>query len=455
MPSFRDVQFRHARRFACVIHDLQSLYQTGGQSIELSLSEYSAVRPQLEAGQFWAAKNATIDDGAAELCIEYSSALVPGDASVALLGVRVTPSQRMTWLRAGESAAARLGDWWAATWHLYQIGVVHIELSEYEDGVECLERAMAVFRNRGERHAEGCVLSALGSAHRSFGNPATALECYEAALALFRESESTDDETSMLSLLGSLYANLQLFDRAEESYAAALAPSRHAGRSGTEVSVHIARARNFIAMGKMAQAREALERAADILRKIDQCRHGTLYTNDYVSLGSAYLMLDPQAGLSYLELELERFRAIENRMGEAYTLLLIGLGNAIQEAYSEAVRLSNEALAAFRSIEDSLGQGLSLIQIGNANQSQGNLQGSIQAYSCGLEVFRSARNERYMGDCLWRRSSVLAKRGELAQAVADATAALELFDSIAHPKAAIVRKQLDRWAMGVESDDNR
>ena len=65
MPSLREAQSRHAQYYWDMLRQANEFYQQGGESITHGLSLFDLERPNIEAGQTWAAGHSTEDGSAA------------------------------------------------------------------------------------------------------------------------------------------------------------------------------------------------------------------------------------------------------------------------------------------------------------------------------------------------------------------------------------------------------
>jgi len=156
---------RHAIHYMEILTAAENLYRQGDESITQGLALFDLEWENVQAGQTWAAVCAAKDDTALVMC-----ALYPGQAPL-LLGIRQYPRQRLSWLKHALTAVqlwrSRLSH------HLFlntqvdtkiigtvlgNLGSAYIALGEPRQAIEACEQGLAILRELGDRHGEGCML---------------------------------------------------------------------------------------------------------------------------------------------------------------------------------------------------------------------------------------------------------------------------------------------------------
>jgi tetratricopeptide (TPR) repeat protein len=147
---------------------------------------------------------------------------------------------------------------------LHNIGYCDIELGRFEDADRQLQRALAMFRERGHARGETMVLASLGILARRRGDLAQAEAFGRASLALAERignalaiADTLDDLGQVLEQRGALDEAVALFDRA-------LAMARTLGQAHLQCFVLLHRARDGTARrGEAACDRGRCGRIAD------------------------------------------------------------------------------------------------------------------------------------------------------------------------------------------------
>jgi DNA-binding SARP family transcriptional activator/tetratricopeptide (TPR) repeat protein len=204
--------------------------------------------------------------------------------------------------RVGRAAAIRAGNRWAEGWILNALACAHGDLRQFDEEHGCLQRALVIVqeigdrkgevattnnlgeaslrlnrvsdaldylsssldiaRDIGERYGESVTLGSLGDVYRRIGRAAEALDCYKQALTLARETGDLRIEGLSLNNLANAYHLTGQLDEATGCYEQALAVRQRAGdRQGEAESL-----RDF---GDFLQRGGQAKRA-------HQCWHGAL-----------------------------------------------------------------------------------------------------------------------------------------------------------------------------------
>ena len=163
---------------------------------------------------------------------------------------------------------------------LNNLGHVYAAMGQYDRSLECYQRALAIFREIKARRLEAEQLRGLGWVYLNLGQYDRALEYNQQALAIIREARDCFIEGALLSNLAWLHFRMDQYDRAREYYHQALAshrtlciqpfnrPFEFKNRSAEAIDLN-GLGCIYKAMGQHDQAREYLQQALDLNRKIE------------------------------------------------------------------------------------------------------------------------------------------------------------------------------------------
>ncbi|SHM88341.1 AfsR/SARP family transcriptional regulator [Cryptosporangium aurantiacum] len=163
--------------------------------------------------------------------------------------------------RCALDAAERTGDRAGAAAALAQLGVVFWQLGRYPDGIDHLERALALFRELGDRVGEARTVGNLGVIYQQTGSYADAERHHTAALALFRKLGDRVGQANTETNLGDILMRLGRDEEAIGLLSEALEQFRELGHHGGEATaltnlgeVHLSLNRPGEAAGYLRQA---------------------------------------------------------------------------------------------------------------------------------------------------------------------------------------------------------
>jgi tetratricopeptide (TPR) repeat protein len=199
-PAERDeAGRRHAAHFLNVLARAEGLYRPGGESALRGLALFDRERPNLQAGQAWAAAQAPADAGAASLSSDYPS------AGAQVLDLRLSPRERVAWLEAGLAAARHVGNRRRESIYLSNLASACLNADDPRQAIEYYEQGLSLDRELGDRGGEGNTLSGLGIAYANLGDSERAIEYFEQHLHIAREIGDRRGEDNVLGNLGNVH----------------------------------------------------------------------------------------------------------------------------------------------------------------------------------------------------------------------------------------------------------
>jgi tetratricopeptide (TPR) repeat protein len=199
----------------------------------------------------------------------------------------------------GKQATALLG-----------IGEAHIKLGEIEKAITPLTQAIPIFRDMTDKSGEIDAISLLNSAYKLLNRHEETLPHYARLLDIFRELGNKADEARTLTNWGISLVMLRRYDQATPMLAQAMQQS--------------------LALNETVLVAIAMRHLAIV----------SLEQGDFVP---AIAMLEPLLPL---------YRQLENRLGEAKTIEMLGLCHASLEQFDEAESYFKQAITAFEVAKD-------------------------------------------------------------------------------------------------------
>jgi len=261
----RTVRIRHARHFMDVMAAADELYLAGNEKILQGLRLFDGEWDHIRAAQAWFAREVG-DTEIADLAMQFP------DAAAYCLDLRLSPKQKIDWLRNAMEAARTIKNRQYEAIHLGNLGVAYAILGEVRKAIELYEQKLVIDREIGNRRGEGDTLGNLGLAHAALGEARKAIELYEQALLIDREIGDRRGEGADLGNLGGAYYSLGETRKAVEFYEQALLIACEIGDRRSE-GVHLGSLGNVYAdLGETRKAIEFYEQRLAIAREIGDRR---------------------------------------------------------------------------------------------------------------------------------------------------------------------------------------
>jgi tetratricopeptide (TPR) repeat protein len=470
-------KLRHAEHYIGVLALANETFMQGKESTLKGLQLFDQEWANILAGQSWAKENLEGNSSAIELCKSYPS------AGAYVLDLRLSPLDRISWLKAalmacrlsndktmegghlgnlglaysdlGETRKAiefyeqalviarEVKDRGGEETHLGNLGNAYLYLAETRKAIEFFEQALVIAREIKDRRGEGAHLGNLGNACLHLGETGKAIEFYEQALVIAREIKDRRGEGANLGNLGDAYLHLGETRKAIEFYEQALVIAQEIkdrlGEGGHLGNLGLA----YTVLGETRKAIEFYELALVIAREIKD-RRGEGAHLGY--LGLAYYHLgEPRKAIEFYEKSLAILREIEDKRGEGSHLGNMGNAYNLLGEPRKAIEFYEKSLAILREIEDKRGEGSHLGNMGNAYNLLGEPRKAIEFYEQALAISREIGDLRGEGNQLFNMSLSLQNLGQQEKAISLARSALAIFEQIESPHAETVRQKLAEW----------
>lgn len=257
--------------------------------------------------------------------------------------------------RSSVAIARRIGDLRAQATGSMLLNRCEIASGRLDKARECLYEALEASRAVGDQLSEGSALGQLGAALMDAGDLSAARSCSEQALRIFREVGNRQGQANVFVDLGEIYRKTGQFALAAEAHLEALRLLEEVSR-GSHLNVQ-----------RIALAHLAL---------------------DWVEGGR------PDTAVEYVTKSLAICREVNDPLGIANTLLILGRARHAQGATTQAAGLLAESHELFAELADP--QGLAYVCT-----ALGELEMETRAPTIALARFRQAQEHlRGVGACL-------------------------------------------------------
>lgn len=259
--SVGEAERRHAEYHAGVARDLRDLHLKGGQGVIESLRAWDEQCEDLQTAFAWAYNHATESRENAQICADLA------DGCWYFYEIRYTMLARIVLAQGGVKAAQFLGDETQLCLHLRRLGFLsaHIAPAQAEP---LLQHALMLAKKLGDGRAEGIVEGYRGLAFQFAGNLEDALKAFESSLAMARERDDGRQLGIALGRLGYLHTCRKDLDLALKYYKEAIEVEERIGDYPGLIFDHTNAARACNLMGRMDDALNHLEVAADTAQRI-------------------------------------------------------------------------------------------------------------------------------------------------------------------------------------------
>jgi tetratricopeptide (TPR) repeat protein len=301
---------------------------------------------------------------------------------------------------AVHTAAARAAEGPQRAGVLANLGRVHWWLGDHEQARGCFERALAEYREHGDREGEARVLARLGLVHERLGDYTVALDHLHQALDLHRDTGDRHGEAAQLVNIGGL----------------------HRRRGGYEA------------------AAEHQRRAAALFADLgDRRLEGYALGN----LGAVEILLDrPAEALEHLQAALAHCHASGDRGGQGSALGTIGALYRRQRRYPQALDHLHRALAISREIGERSLEMETLNTLGETLHDMAEYAAALDQHQAALALTERAGDRFEQARALDGVAKALAETGDTAEARCLWRQALSIYKALGVPEAALVRQRL-------------
>ncbi len=277
-----------------------------------------------------------------------------------------------------------LGDRFNAATTRNNICISYLKQGQLRAGLDCYQPLLNDLNNGEEPQLFANVLTNVGWANDTLGEPVAAFEAYRRALELGRETDDLLGTARTLNNLGLLHRKTGDFEEALASY----------------------------------------ERSLDLFQGLQDLRWQGLVLNN---IGHTYALLgEPQRALIFFEQALGLLRRIGDRRFEVWTLTNIGAANRSLGEIQSALGSHRSALALSQEIGDPRLEATTLTTLGWVELERGNHRQALDLGTRAIEIVGDSQAPATEANALHLIGRALRLEGDARGAVAKLKAALSL-----------------------------
>ncbi|MGA7989864.1 MAG: CHAT domain-containing protein [Thermoanaerobaculia bacterium] len=281
---------------------------------------------------------------------------------------------------------------------------------DHRPALERAEQALALWRAEDDRYGEAAALDQVGSSLSDLGDEKRALGYFEQALALRRADGNFLGQAETLNNIAVARGSLGQFPEAIALYTEALDLARAAGGEANEAIYLKNRASNRVVLGETDRALADFRSALTFFRATGNRREQGITQYE---IGNVLLTKgEATAALRQYGRARTVLRKVGDKSFEAFTLNMMGLAHLVSHAPRSALADFQLALELFRSTQDRRGAAMVLGNIGRAHLDMGETAEGLKLLREALPLVRAtesgsleavaladlARGERAQGD---------------------------------------------------------
>jgi tetratricopeptide (TPR) repeat protein len=247
-------------------------------------------------------------------------------------------------------------------------------LGEFDPAILNFERALALFKELGDKHREAYTLEQIGLVYALRGETDDALTSYADALALRRQIDSSDLKNqqqiaAIFDLKGRVYAQLNDFDRAATKYQKALVIARK-----TQYYQFVALTLNDIGVLKLKQNQPLSAKSYHLQALSELQRHGA----EAKAVGETRTLLaDAQTALGIYDAAsqnyhrgLELQKGAKDTIGQAQTYFSLGMFEVARKEGPQAIKFFALAAKFYGTSTSPIGESNAWFQMAKALDAQ-------------------------------------------------------------------------------------
>jgi CHAT domain-containing protein/Tfp pilus assembly protein PilF len=316
---------------------------------------------------------------------------------------------------------------------LFTEGMQQAEKKDYQAALIAYQKALAIYREIGDRENEGDVLRFMGEAYFYQDNYPQALEFYRQALEVHQKVPNYKRGIGNdLNNLGMIYQAQSKYGEALKFYQQSLDIRRETSdREGEGQSLN-----NFgviyLAQGRYPDALKVYEEARQIFTNLGKKKEEAIAL-DNIGVVLTELGQYGRARENYYDRALKIRKAIDDRSGVGTSLQNIGfsytqqamtlpkatldLAKTRRQNYAKARKLYNQALVIFQNIRDREGEALTLNNLGFVQTHLGEHPQALKSLEQALAIFKELGDRDNEGDTLDTIGTVYKNQYQYEQAL--------------------------------------
>ena len=257
-------------------------------------------------------------------------------------------------------------------------------LGQYREAKECLEEALSISKEIGDKNREAISYGNLGNVYHSVREYTTAKEYYEKALAISKEIGNKMGEACCYGNVGNVFRSVGEYQKAKEYYEKALAIRKRIGDRKGVGDDYGNLGVMYQLVGQYQKAKEYQEEALAISREIGDKKGEAA---SCINLATVLRLIgEHQKGKEQYEKALTIQNEISDKMGEACCYGNIGNVFLSVGDYQKAKEHYDNALAMKKEIGDRKGEAHGYENLGTVFQSLGDYEKAREYYEKALVI---------------------------------------------------------------------
>jgi tetratricopeptide (TPR) repeat protein len=231
---------------------------------------------------------------------------------------------------------------------LIKIGIVHKDVSRYDEAMANYRKALKIYENLDYKEGIAVAFNNLGIVYDDLGHYAKALDYFLKSLKIREELGDTGQLAAVFTNIGTIYWRIKDYDRALEYFNKTLAIDQATGnKSDISGSLHnIAMVHH--SLGHHGKALEYYQKSLHLKEEIG-AKRGTAYT--LINIGTVYYSTDRcRQALTYFFKALKPMEELEDQNGLAGTLGNIGAAYIKLQRYDDALPYLERCIKTARAI---------------------------------------------------------------------------------------------------------
>ena len=310
------------------------------------------------------------------------------DAGAYILLLRLTPQNRIEWLRSALVASEILENDLTTQAHAGNLGLSYLSLGEIEIAITYFEEATRVAKEIDDAKHEGIWLGNLGNAYSMLGEHRKAISFHEKHLTSAKKNNDLRGQGHAYANLGVSHAELSDYQLAKEFYQQHLDIAHQIGDKRDESHALFSLGLIFYQEDKLDEAYASFSEALKIAQKIHS----------------------------------EQLEALA-MSGQADVLIE-------RKKYKEAIKVLEKALFLVKSFNEIIVEMRLLESLGNAYSSLENYPKALALYQCEFLKAENSDNKSAMCNSLCNQIGVYRALGDISSALAKANMGLALAKKI-------------------------
>jgi predicted ATPase/DNA-binding SARP family transcriptional activator len=313
-----------------------------------------------------------------------------------------------------EELAERLQDQDRRAMALESKSGLYLETGRYAEAKELARKALALYKELGNRRGEGGTLHNIGLVCANLGQYEEALNFHQQALAIFREiGEQAGHVLNSLAVVSSIQGH---YEEALNYYQQALEISERAGNKKAQVvglnNIGIIHEN----MGKYEEALSCYQQALELCQQIGYHQAQWACLN---SMGNVCGALERyEEALHYHHQALEISREIQDQRGQAYSLYNICDIHCKLGKYAEVLKYCEPARVIFQELGAKAEELLALSTEGLAHAQLNEYGKALNCSSQAVQILEGGQHYEYPHEIYFNHFQVLSALDRGAEALA-------------------------------------